>query len=90
MHAVIRVEIESASNVLEHIVLDQSAEPTNLPLALLKHITEDFNDRRQIGCGGFGIVYKVSLDSKISNRKRFFTSSVELGLKALDCANKTS
>uniref|UniRef100_M8C4Q6 B3 domain-containing protein n=1 Tax=Aegilops tauschii TaxID=37682 RepID=M8C4Q6_AEGTA len=57
--AVIRVEIESASNDLEHIVLDQSAEPTNLPLALLKDITEDFNDKRQIGRGGFGIVYKI-------------------------------
>ncbi|KAF7062472.1 hypothetical protein CFC21_069073 [Triticum aestivum] len=65
-----RVEMESASNVLEHIVLDRSAEPTNLPLALLKHITEDFNDKRQIGCGGFGIVYKGDLQNSSVAVKR--------------------
>ncbi|VAI10971.1 unnamed protein product [Triticum turgidum subsp. durum] len=70
VHAIIRVEMESASNVLEHIVLDRSAEPTNLPLALLKHITEDFNDKQQIGCGGFGIVYKGDLQNSSVAVKR--------------------
>ncbi|KAI4988082.1 hypothetical protein ZWY2020_029712 [Hordeum vulgare] len=65
-----RVEMESASNVLEHIVLDRSAKPTNLPLALLKHITEDFNNKRQIGCGGFGIIYKGNLQNSSVAVKR--------------------
>ncbi|KAF7056086.1 hypothetical protein CFC21_063527 [Triticum aestivum] len=68
-----RVEIESASNDLEHIVLDQSAEPTNLPLALLKDITEDFNDKRQIGRGGFGIVYKGDLQNRSVAVKRILS-----------------
>jgi hypothetical protein len=44
-------------------MLDESAEPTNLPLALLQHITENFADERQVGRGGFGVVYKVNLGS---------------------------
>jgi hypothetical protein len=60
---VIRMDIRSSSNVLEHIMLDESAEPTNLPLALLQHITENFADERQVGRGGFGVVYKVNLGS---------------------------
>ncbi|XP_048527978.1 uncharacterized protein LOC125507444 [Triticum urartu] len=44
VHAVIRVDIKSESNVLEHTLLDESVEPTNLPLGLLQHITEDFAD----------------------------------------------
>uniref|UniRef100_A0ACD5WE33 Uncharacterized protein n=1 Tax=Avena sativa TaxID=4498 RepID=A0ACD5WE33_AVESA len=60
---VIRVDIKYASSVLEHIILDKSMGPTNVPLALLQHLTEDFADKRQIGRGGFGVVYKGDLQN---------------------------
>uniref|UniRef100_A0A453GTY9 Protein kinase domain-containing protein n=1 Tax=Aegilops tauschii subsp. strangulata TaxID=200361 RepID=A0A453GTY9_AEGTS len=47
-------------DVLEHI-LDGTEEPTNLPFELLKNITGNFSEEREIGHGGFGMVYKVTL-----------------------------
>ncbi|XP_044429857.1 uncharacterized protein [Triticum aestivum] len=44
--------------VLVHI-LDGREKPTNLPFTLLKNITENFSDDREIGHGGFAIVYKI-------------------------------
>lgn len=49
--------------MLEHI-LEGTEKPTNLPFALLKKITDDFSEEREIGQGGFGTVYKVILLSK--------------------------
>lgn len=46
-------------NLLERILLDRSSEPTDLPLSLLKEITNNFSDDQQVGKGGFAIVYKV-------------------------------
>ncbi|XP_044435908.1 putative receptor-like protein kinase At4g00960 isoform X2 [Triticum aestivum] len=43
--------------VLEHI-LDGRENPTNLSLSLLKYITENFSEDREIGHGGFATVYK--------------------------------
>uniref|UniRef100_A0A453MUU0 Protein kinase domain-containing protein n=2 Tax=Aegilops tauschii subsp. strangulata TaxID=200361 RepID=A0A453MUU0_AEGTS len=43
---------------LERMVLDESAEPTYLPLSLLQEITDSFSDDQQIGSGGSAIVYK--------------------------------
>uniref|UniRef100_A0ACD5WW98 Uncharacterized protein n=1 Tax=Avena sativa TaxID=4498 RepID=A0ACD5WW98_AVESA len=60
---VIRVDIHSASSVLEDIILDGSLEPTNLRLEFLQHITEDFSDKRKIGRGGFAVVYKGVLQN---------------------------
>jgi len=40
------------------MLLNESAEPTDLPLSLLKEITNDFSDHREIGRGGFAVVYK--------------------------------
>ena len=45
-------------NVLEEI-LDGNMKPTDLRLALLENITDNFSKERQIGEGGFGMVYKV-------------------------------
>ncbi|KAF7041368.1 hypothetical protein CFC21_051178 [Triticum aestivum] len=69
-----RVDIKSESNVLEHTLLDESVELTNLPLGLLQHITEDFADARQIGRGGFGIVYKGDLQNGSVAVKRLLNS----------------
>ncbi|VAH99897.1 unnamed protein product [Triticum turgidum subsp. durum] len=43
--------------VLEHII-DGRQKPTDLPFALLKDITENFSDDREIGHGGFATVYR--------------------------------
>uniref|UniRef100_A0A8R7Q9P5 non-specific serine/threonine protein kinase n=1 Tax=Triticum urartu TaxID=4572 RepID=A0A8R7Q9P5_TRIUA len=48
----------TSHNVLERILLDESAEPTNLPLSLLEDITNCFSLDHQIGSGGFAVVYK--------------------------------
>ncbi|CAM0948268.1 unnamed protein product [Alopecurus aequalis] len=63
MHHVIRALINSASNVLEQILIDESAKPVNLPLALLQKITDNFSENKQIGHGAFGIVYKGDLQN---------------------------
>jgi hypothetical protein len=46
-------------DILEHMLLDESADPTDLPLSLLEYITSGFSDDKQIGRGGFAVVYKV-------------------------------
>ncbi|KAL6595548.1 hypothetical protein ACP70R_047888 [Stipagrostis hirtigluma subsp. patula] len=48
----------NARNILERMLLDASIEPTDLPLSLLKAITNNFSDDLQIGSGGFAVVYK--------------------------------
>ncbi|KAM3409380.1 hypothetical protein ACQJBY_001986 [Aegilops geniculata] len=52
---------EASSNrhgILERMLLDESAEPTDLPLSLLEDITDRFSPDQQIGSGGFAVVYK--------------------------------
>ncbi|KAK3119812.1 hypothetical protein QOZ80_9AG0675620 [Eleusine coracana subsp. coracana] len=48
----------SMLKLLQKILLDETADPTDLPLSLLKSITNDFSDDLQIGYGGFAVVYK--------------------------------
>uniref|UniRef100_A0ACD5VB01 Uncharacterized protein n=1 Tax=Avena sativa TaxID=4498 RepID=A0ACD5VB01_AVESA len=45
-------------DVLEHMLLDESIEPTDLPLSLLEDITNNFSENWEIGRGGFAVVYK--------------------------------
>jgi hypothetical protein len=45
------------------MLLDESAQPTNLPLSLLEDITNRFSLDQQIGSGGFAVVYKVPHNS---------------------------
>ncbi|GJM95195.1 hypothetical protein PR202_ga11903 [Eleusine coracana subsp. coracana] len=49
---------EHARDLLESMLLDASVEPTDMPLSLLKSITNNFSNDRQIGVGGFAVVYK--------------------------------
>uniref|UniRef100_A0A453MI36 Protein kinase domain-containing protein n=1 Tax=Aegilops tauschii subsp. strangulata TaxID=200361 RepID=A0A453MI36_AEGTS len=53
-------------HVLERILLDENAEPTDLPLSLLKGITNGFSPAHQIGRGGFAEVYKVTSAQLVS------------------------
>ncbi|KAM3277732.1 hypothetical protein ACQJBY_045558 [Aegilops geniculata] len=53
----------AALNDLELMLLDETADPKALPLSLLKDITNDFSNDRQIGRGGFAVVYKGVLES---------------------------
>ena len=49
----------TARSDLEQMLVDETIEPKALPLSLLKDITNDFSDDREIGTGGFAVVYKV-------------------------------
>ncbi|CAN6340933.1 unnamed protein product, partial [Urochloa humidicola] len=63
---------------LECMLLDASAEPTNLPLSFLKAITNNFSDDRAIGRGGFAVVYKGLLrNGTIAVKKLFQTLDVD-------------
>ncbi|TVT97020.1 hypothetical protein EJB05_57751, partial [Eragrostis curvula] len=48
----------SIDNLLEGLLDDKNAKPTDLPITLLKAITRDFSDHLLIGSGGFAQVYK--------------------------------
>ncbi|XP_062197980.1 receptor-like serine/threonine-protein kinase SD1-7 isoform X2 [Phragmites australis] len=49
--------------VLEKMLQDPCATPMCLPLDFLKAITLDFSEERQLGGGGFGVVYKGVFES---------------------------
>ncbi|KAF7069146.1 hypothetical protein CFC21_074811 [Triticum aestivum] len=49
---------------LEKMLVDETAEPRDLPLSLLKDITNDFSDDLKIGSGRFSVVYKGILGDK--------------------------
>ncbi|CAO2140924.1 unnamed protein product [Urochloa humidicola] len=53
----------NARILLESMLLDASVEPTDLPLSLLKAITNNFSDDQRIGSGGFAVVYKGLLQN---------------------------
>ncbi|VAH41834.1 unnamed protein product [Triticum turgidum subsp. durum] len=50
--------VSTRHKALERVLLDVSAEPTDLPLSLLEDITNSFSEDQQIGIGGFAVVYK--------------------------------
>lgn len=47
--------------VLESMLQDPCAVPMCLPMDFLKAITQDFSQEREVGRGGYGVVYKVML-----------------------------
>jgi hypothetical protein len=59
-------ETSTSYDVLERMLLDESAEPTSLPLSLLQYITTHFSLDNEIGRGGFAVVYKVAQVDLIS------------------------
>ncbi|XP_044335338.1 protein QUIRKY [Triticum aestivum] len=54
----------TAQRDLEHILVEETAEPKALPLSLLEDMTDHFSDDLEIGRGGFAVVYKGKLGDK--------------------------
>ena len=52
-------ETDVKQGVLERMMFDASAEPTDLPVSLLKYVRNDLSDDRQIGRGQVSTDYKV-------------------------------
>jgi hypothetical protein len=52
---------ENENEALERILNDASAEPIMLSHRFLESITENFSKDREIGTGGFGVVYMVCI-----------------------------
>jgi hypothetical protein len=41
-------------------IFDGKKKPANIPLDVLQSITENFDVKREIGRGGYGVVYMVT------------------------------
>ncbi|KAF8673443.1 hypothetical protein HU200_049008 [Digitaria exilis] len=54
------------------MLVDESVQPTDVPLSLLEYITNSFSDDKQIGRGGFAVVYKGMLSNGIIAVKKLF------------------
>jgi hypothetical protein len=67
-------------DVLERLLHDESAEPRELPLSLLRAITNDFDDARKIGEDGYFELYKVRVHCMC--HCRLHSVWVIVGLKA--------
>uniref|UniRef100_A0A453HHB6 Protein kinase domain-containing protein n=2 Tax=Aegilops tauschii subsp. strangulata TaxID=200361 RepID=A0A453HHB6_AEGTS len=48
---------------LECMLRDEKVEPKALPLSLLEDISNGFSDEREIGRGGYAVVYKGMLEN---------------------------
>nr|XP_051202708.1 cysteine-rich receptor-like protein kinase 28 isoform X2 [Lolium perenne] len=58
---------------LELMLLDETVEPKALPLSLLESITNGFSTDREIGRGGYAVVYKgVLQNGTVAVKKLFF------------------
>jgi len=53
--------MEGDHSLLERLLGDKNAEPTDMLISLLKSITNNFADAQKIDCGAFAVVYKVTL-----------------------------
>ncbi|XP_037482012.1 disease resistance protein RGA5-like [Triticum dicoccoides] len=60
-----RKRLEEDQRMLQRI-LDGADDPTDLPLQLLKDITNDFSEGRKIGQGGSGAVYEKQIRNSVS------------------------
>jgi hypothetical protein len=51
--------------MMERILQDPNSKPRAMQFEYLKRITDDFSDKRLLGEGGFGMVYKLRLNHNI-------------------------
>jgi hypothetical protein len=69
-----------ARRYLEHMLVDETAEPKDMPVSLLEEITDGFSVDREIGRGGFAVVYKVYI----------YDTRLQILLVALDFKTQTN
>ena len=65
-------QASAARNDLEHMLSHENEQPKALQLSLLEDITDGFFENRQIGSGGFAVVYKGELENGIVAMKKLF------------------
>ncbi|XP_066341227.1 cysteine-rich receptor-like protein kinase 44 [Miscanthus floridulus] len=73
--------MDSEASMLDHIermLLDESAEPSDMPLSFLRAITNNFSDEQIIGRGGFAVVYEGRLRNGRSVAVKKFSDTTEL------------
>ncbi|KAJ1253750.1 hypothetical protein BS78_K198400 [Paspalum vaginatum] len=68
---------QGASYVLESMLRDKNAGPTDLPLSLFRSITGNFSEDLEIGRGGFGVVYKGVLHGGLVAVKKLSDDLIE-------------
>ncbi|XBI85616.1 hypothetical protein VPH35_093740 [Triticum aestivum] len=61
-----------ARNDLEHMLSHEDEQPKAFPLSLSEDITDGFSEKRQIGSGGFAVVYKGMLENGTVAVKKLF------------------
>lgn len=70
----------SIDDKLDRILQDERAEPCSIPLQYLRDITANFSADRELGNGGFGVVYKVRSNNILSLIYDTHTISLSLSL----------
>ncbi|TVU26829.1 hypothetical protein EJB05_29394, partial [Eragrostis curvula] len=70
-------------NFLGRMLMDENAEPTNLPLSLIKSITNNFSYDMEIGRGGFSTVYMGVLQNGMVAVKKL-TSAIDVDDKLFE------
>ncbi|XBH65367.1 hypothetical protein VPH35_118980 [Triticum aestivum] len=79
-HKEVLLKMPSPNNTWEEKLQDPSAIPVSLPLEFLKGITSNFSTERELGSGGYGVVYKGILPSgKFIAVKKLHNSLHNLG-----------
>lgn len=63
---------------MELMLLDESVEPSDMPLSFLTAITNNFSKDQTIGSGGFAVVYKGLLRNGRSVAVKKFHDSIDL------------
>jgi len=73
--------MDSEASMFDHIelmLLDESVEPSDMPLSFLTAITNNFSEDQTIGRGGFAVVYKGLLRNGLSVAVKKFYDTIEL------------
>ena len=66
----------SSDDTLERILQDPNSMPRVMTLEYLKRITDNFSNKRLLGEGGFGKVYKVRLNHNIFPSSHIYVISL--------------
>ena len=66
----------SSDDMLECILQDPHSMPRVMTLEYLKRITDNFSNKRLLGEGGFGKVYKVRLNHNIFPSSQIYVISL--------------